>query len=48
GRRVGAGGIIDATWLFGLDSWLFDVQAHGPTAAPAPNTVETAITSAAQ
>lgn len=33
-------GIIDATWLFGLDSWLFDVQAHGPTAAPAPNTVE--------
>ena len=33
-------GIIDATWLFGLDSWLFDVQAHGPTAAPAPDTVE--------
>ncbi len=45
GVAVGAGvwetsGIIDATTLFGYDSWLFDVQAHGPTAAPAPNTVE--------
>ena len=28
-------GIIDAKNLFGKDSWLFDVQAHPPTAAPA-------------
>jgi hypothetical protein len=45
GVTVGAGvwetsGIVDTTWLFGFDTWLFDVQAHGPTAAPAPNTVE--------
>ncbi len=33
-------GIIDATDLFGKDTWLFDVQAHPPTAAPKPNTVE--------
>ena len=33
-------GIIDASAFFGPDTWLFDVQAHPPTAAPAPNTVE--------
>ncbi len=34
-------GIIDAKGLVrGKDAWLFDVQAHPPTAAPAPNTVE--------
>jgi hypothetical protein len=33
-------GIIDTTSLFGRDSWLFDVQAHSPTRAPLPNTVE--------
>jgi Bacterial protein of unknown function (DUF839) len=33
-------GIIDASPLFGGDTWLFDVQAHSPTAPPAPNTVE--------
>ena len=33
-------GIIDATDLFGKDTWLFDVQAHSPTTAPKPNTVE--------
>ena len=33
-------GVIDATKLFGADSWIMDVQAHGPTTAPAPNTVE--------
>lgn len=42
---VGAGvwetsGIIDASKFFGKDSWLFVVQAHSPTLAPAPNTVE--------
>ena len=45
GTLVGAGvwetsGILDTRHLFGKDSWLFDVQAHPPTAAPAPNTVE--------
>ena len=45
GAAVGAGvwetsGIIDAEHLYGRDSWLFVVQAHPPTAAPAPNTVE--------
>lgn len=45
GVAVGPGiwetsGIIDGTGLFGRGSWLFDVQAHAPTAAPAPNTVE--------
>ncbi len=33
-------GIIDATKLFGSDTWLFDVQAHAPTTAPGVNTVE--------
>jgi hypothetical protein len=33
-------GIIDVSGFFGSESWLFDVQAHPPTAAPAPNTVE--------
>jgi Bacterial protein of unknown function (DUF839) len=33
-------GIIDASSFFGNDSWLFVVQAHGPSIAPAPNTVE--------
>ena len=45
GVAVGPGvwetsGIIDASRLFGRDTWLFDVQAHPPTAAPATNTVE--------
>ena len=45
GTPVGAGvwetsGILDAEHLFGRNSWLFDVQAHPPTAAPAPNTSE--------
>jgi hypothetical protein len=33
-------GIIDTAELFGQDTWLFDVQAHSPTTAPKPNTVE--------
>jgi hypothetical protein len=33
-------GIIDASPFYGHDSWLFDTQAHPPTTAPAPNTVE--------
>jgi hypothetical protein len=33
-------GIIDTSSLFGRDSWLFDVQAHSPSRAPLPNTVE--------
>ena len=33
-------GIIDTTALFGADTWLSDVQAHPPTTAPAPLTVE--------
>jgi hypothetical protein len=33
-------GIIQTPTMFGADSWLFDVQAHSPTRAPAPNTVE--------
>ena len=33
-------GIIDASHFFGRDSWLTVVQAHGPSLAPAPNTVE--------
>lgn len=33
-------GIIDGAGLFGDGSWVFDVQAHSPTTAPAPNTVE--------
>ncbi len=33
-------GIIDASSLFGPGWWLSDVQAHSPTPAPAPGTVE--------
>ena len=33
-------GIIDTADLFGAGSWLFDVQAHAPTTAPVPGTVE--------
>jgi len=33
-------GIIDAEHLFGRNSWLFNVQAHPPTAAPGSSTVE--------
>lgn len=33
-------GIIDTQGLFGAGSWLFDVQAHPPTAAPSGGTVE--------
>ena len=33
-------GIIDTADLFGNDTWIFDVQAHPPTTAPKPNTVE--------
>ncbi len=45
GVAVGPGvwetsGIIDTGSLFGFGSWLFDVQAHAPTAAPALNSVE--------
>ena len=45
GVDVGAGvwetsGIIDMSHIWGPNTWLFDVQAHPPTAAPAPNTVE--------
>ena len=45
GVAVGPGiwetsGVIDATDLFGKNTWLFDVQAHPPTTAPRPNTVE--------
>ena len=45
GIAVGPGiwetsGIIDASSLFGENTWLFDVQAHPPTTAPKPNTVE--------
>jgi hypothetical protein len=32
-------GIIDASALFGADSWLSDVQAHPPTTAPGGSTV---------
>jgi hypothetical protein len=44
GVPVGAGiwetsGIIDASALFGGDTWLSDVQAHAPTAAPGGSTV---------
>jgi Bacterial protein of unknown function (DUF839) len=44
GVAVGPGvwetsGIIDASGLFGADSWLSDVQAHPPTAAPGGSTV---------
>lgn len=45
GVAVGPGiwetsGIIDASALFGQNTWLSDVQAHPPTAAPAAGTVE--------
>jgi hypothetical protein len=45
GVAVGPGiwetsGIIDASSLFGANTWLSDVQAHSPTAAPSPGTVE--------
>jgi hypothetical protein len=33
-------GIIDASALFGDNTWIFDVQAHRPTNMPAPGTVE--------
>jgi hypothetical protein len=33
-------GIIRTDSLFGAGSWLFDVQAHPPTAAPFANTAE--------
>ena len=33
-------GIIDASFLYGVDSWLTVVQAHPPTGVPVPNTVE--------
>jgi hypothetical protein len=33
-------GIIDASDFFGKNSWLFVVQAHGPSLAPVPRTVE--------
>jgi Bacterial protein of unknown function (DUF839) len=44
GISVGPGiwetsGIIDAAALFGPDTWLSDVQAHSPTAAPGGTTV---------
>ena len=32
-------GIIDASHLFGPDTWLSDVQAHSPTPAPGGSTV---------
>lgn len=45
GVAVGPGvwetsGIIDMSRWLGRDSWLFDVQAHSPTSAPLPFTVE--------
>jgi hypothetical protein len=45
GIKTGAGiwetsGIIDTAAELGAGSWLFDVQAHPPTAAPEANTVE--------
>lgn len=46
GIAVGPGvwetsGIVDARGIVkGRSPWLFDVQAHSPTTAPAPNTVE--------
>ncbi|MBA3401507.1 MAG: hypothetical protein H0U05_05905, partial [Actinobacteria bacterium] len=44
GIAVGPGiwetsGIIDASGMFGADTWLFDVQAHSPTAAPGGSSV---------
>jgi hypothetical protein len=44
GVAVGPGvwetsGIIDASSMFGRNTWLSDVQAHPPTAAPGGTTV---------
>jgi hypothetical protein len=44
GVAVGAGvwetsGIIDVSSIFGPDTWISDVQAHPPTAAPGGTTV---------
>jgi hypothetical protein len=44
GVAVGQGvwetsGIIDASAMFGTDTWLSDVQAHPPTTAPGGSTV---------
>lgn len=33
-------GVVNVEKSFGRDAWLFDVQAHPPTAAPVANTVE--------
>lgn len=33
-------GIVDASGIFGDDSWLLDVQAHDPTTPPTETTVE--------
>lgn len=33
-------GIVDASGIFGGDSWLLDVQAHDPTTPPTETTVE--------
>jgi hypothetical protein len=33
-------GIVDASRVFGPDTWLLDVQAHPPTTPPRENTVE--------
>jgi secreted PhoX family phosphatase len=43
--KTGAGiwetsGIVGSRHAFGRNTFLFDVQAHPPTTAPAPNTVE--------
>jgi hypothetical protein len=35
-----ASGIIDTSLLFGQNTWLSDVQAHPPNAAPSAGTVE--------
>jgi hypothetical protein len=35
----GTSGIIDASGLFGPDTWLSDVQAHSPTVAPRGSSV---------
>ena len=45
GVPVGSGiwetsGILNTEKIFGRNSWIFDVQAHPPTGAPAPGTVE--------
>jgi hypothetical protein len=32
-------GIIDVSAIFGPDTWLSDVQAHSPTAAPGGSAV---------